>query len=102
MVIVNTCGFINSAKEESINTILTLHQERKEDSLLVVSGCLTERYKEELQRELPEVDIFTGVGDYESIDKLIEEQKAVFLQMSILAMKIPQGVIYGVQIFHAY
>lgn len=80
VIIVNTCGFIDSAKEESINTILTLHDERKEESVLVMAGCLSERYKEELQKELPEIDIFTGVGDYDKIDKLVEE-KEVFLPM---------------------
>ncbi len=64
---VNTCGFINSAKEESINTILTLAQEKKRDSILVVSGCLSERYKEELKELLPEVDIFTK--DLESMKR---------------------------------
>ncbi|NOZ91604.1 MAG: 30S ribosomal protein S12 methylthiotransferase RimO, partial [Epsilonproteobacteria bacterium] len=54
VIIVNTCGFIDAAKEESISTILNLHQERKEDSILVMSGCLSERYKEELQKSLPE------------------------------------------------
>ncbi|MBD3791298.1 MAG: 30S ribosomal protein S12 methylthiotransferase RimO, partial [Campylobacterales bacterium] len=65
VIIVNTCGFIDAAKEESINTVLSLHDARKKDSILVMSGCLSERYKEELQAEMPEVDIFTGVGDYE-------------------------------------
>ena len=45
VIIVNTCGFIDAAKEESINTILNLHRIRKEDSLLVMAGCLSERYK---------------------------------------------------------
>ena len=78
VIIVNTCGFIDAAKEESINTILNLNDVRKKGSLLVVSGCLTERYQEELQRDLPEVDIFTGVGDYEKIDKMILEKKGIF------------------------
>lgn len=50
VIIVNTCGFIDSAKEESINTILNLHDDRKEESVLVMAGCLSERYKEELQK----------------------------------------------------
>ena len=50
VIIVNTCGFIDSAKEESIQTILNLHEVRKEESLLVMAGCLSERYKEELQK----------------------------------------------------
>ncbi|MFV0481127.1 MAG: 30S ribosomal protein S12 methylthiotransferase RimO [Campylobacteraceae bacterium] len=78
VLIVNTCGFIGAAKEESLNTIFSLHSQRKKDSLLVVSGCLTQRYREELIKELPEVDIFTGVGDYDHIDMLIENRKSQF------------------------
>ncbi len=47
VIIVNSCGFIDVAKEESISTILELHQKRKKESLLVVSGCLTQRYRDE-------------------------------------------------------
>jgi ribosomal protein S12 methylthiotransferase RimO len=78
VIIVNTCGFIDAAKEESISTIMDLHSKRKDDSLLVMSGCLSERYKEELMSELKEVDIFTGVGDYDKIDELISERKSRF------------------------
>ena len=70
VIIVNTCGFIDPAKEESLNTVLSLHRGRKKDSLLVMAGCLSERYKDELQESLSEVDIFTGVGDYDKIDEL--------------------------------
>ena len=102
VIIVNTCGFIDAAKEESINTILNLHDERKEESILVVSGCLTERYKEELQRDLPEVDIFTGVGDYEQIDKLILEKRgATFSPEVYLANENSNRVITGSNT-HAY
>ncbi|MEJ2373783.1 MAG: radical SAM protein, partial [Sulfurimonas sp.] len=62
VIIVNTCGFIDAAKEESLNTVLSLHEARKEDSVLIRAGCLSERYKQELQEQIPEVDIFTGVG----------------------------------------
>ena len=95
VIIINTCGFIDAAKEESINTILNTHEERKENSLLVVSGCLTERYKEELQRDLPEVDIFTGVGDYEQIDKMIAEKRGVFSPQVYLANETAQRIITG-------
>ena len=78
VIIVNTCGFIDAAKEESIGTIMELHSKRKDDSLLVMSGCLSQRYKEELMSELKEVDIFTGVGDYDKIDELIREKKSRF------------------------
>jgi len=101
VIIINTCGFIDAAKEESINTILNTHEERKKDSLLVVSGCLTERYKQELQRDLPEVDIFTGVGDYEQIDKMIAEKRGVFSPQVYLANETAERVITGSNT-HAY
>jgi len=101
VIIINTCGFIDAAKEESINTILNTHEERKKDSLLVVSGCLTERYKAELQRDLPEVDIFTGVGDYEQIDKMIAEKRGVFSPEVYLANETAERVITGSNT-HAY
>ncbi len=102
IIIVNTCGFINSAKEESINTILTLAQEKKRDSILVVSGCLSERYQEELKELLPEVDIFTGVGEYEKIDKIIEKRRGAFFSNSIyLADDNSPRLITGSN-FHAY
>ncbi len=100
VIIVNTCGFINAAKEESLNTILTLHKERKKDSLLVMSGCLSERYKEELQKELKEVDIFTGVGDYDKIDEIIEKKKSAFSPETYL-LRDEERVITG-STFHAY
>ncbi len=95
VIIINTCGFIDAAKEESINTILNTHEERKKDSLLVVSGCLTERYKKELQKELPEVDIFTGVGDYEQIDKMIAQKRGIFSPSVYLANENAERVITG-------
>jgi ribosomal protein S12 methylthiotransferase len=78
VIIINTCGFIESAKEESINTILEANEERKKDSLLVVTGCLSARYKELLQKEIPEVDIWAGVGEYDKIDELIKQKKSLF------------------------
>ena len=101
VIIVNTCGFIDAAKEESINTILNLHDKRKEDSLLVMSGCLSERYQEELQAELPEIDIFTGVGDYEQIDKLIAQKKGAFSPEVYLINENSQRIITGSNT-HAY
>jgi len=58
VIIVNTCGFINDAKEESVDTILQVAQYKKDGKKVVVTGCLVERYKEELEREIPEVDLF--------------------------------------------
>ncbi len=101
LIIVNTCGFIDAAKEESINTILDLHEQRKEDSLLVMSGCLSERYKEELQADMPEIDIFTGVGDYEKIDELISSRTSSFTPEVYLASETSGRVITGSN-YHAY
>lgn len=69
VVIVNTCGFINDAKEESINTILYWVKARKEGRIekLFVMGCLSQRYREELSRDIPEVDGFFGVNDLNAI-----------------------------------
>ncbi|HWR18735.1 MAG TPA: 30S ribosomal protein S12 methylthiotransferase RimO [Clostridia bacterium] len=66
ILIVNTCGFITPAKQESIDTILEMAQYKTKGncSLLVVTGCLSQRYFDELKKELPEVDIFWGVKDY--------------------------------------
>ena len=78
LIIINTCGFIESAKEESITTILEVDEVRKKGSILVVAGCLSERYKNELQEQIPEVDIWTGVGDYDKIDSIIKNKKSQF------------------------
>ena len=100
VIIVNTCGFIGPAKEESLQTIFDLHSKRKKDSLLVMAGCLSERYKEELQSELPEVDIFTGVGDYAKIDELIANKKSSFSDQVYLISQ-EERVITGSS-YHAY
>jgi ribosomal protein S12 methylthiotransferase len=77
IIVVNTCSFIKEAKQESIDTILDL-ADRKHDArcrLLIVTGCLPQRYQEELAAELPEVDIFVGTGDYPRIAEIIAEQR---------------------------
>lgn len=76
IIIVNTCGFIESAKEESIDSILEMAQFKQEGacSTLVVTGCLSQRYREELQGELPEVDIILGVSEYEQLPVLLDER----------------------------
>ena len=68
-VIINTCGFIDAAKEESVNTILEASELRKDGRIqrLYVAGCLSERYRAELETELPEVDKFFGVTDFGAI-----------------------------------
>ena len=71
VIIINTCGFINPAKEESIGTILEMAQYKAAGSckLLVVTGCLSQRYPDELKEEMPEVDIFWGVQDQSGLVK---------------------------------
>jgi ribosomal protein S12 methylthiotransferase len=71
IVILNTCGFIMDAKEESINSILSHVEDRKKGKLdkLLVMGCLSARYKEDLQKEIPEVDKYYGKFDYKEIIK---------------------------------
>ena len=79
IVVVNTCGFIGDAKEESINTILQLAQMKTEESKLYVMGCLSERYLKELEAEIPEVDKYFGKFNYTEILKEIgQEYRADF------------------------
>jgi ribosomal protein S12 methylthiotransferase len=77
IIIVNTCGFIESAKQESIDAILEMAQYKKENCrLLVVTGCLAERYREQILQEIPEVDAVIGTGNYDEIGHVIEKAKA--------------------------
>lgn len=73
IILVNTCGFIESAKQESIDTILDLAQLKKTANLklLIVTGCLAQRYAKELQEEIPEIDAIVGTGSYQQIDEII-------------------------------
>lgn len=75
VIIVNTCGFIDAAKEESVNTILDLAEFKETGNLraLIVSGCLTQRYKEQLMNEMPEIDGIVGTGDFDKINAIIDE-----------------------------
>lgn len=75
VIIVNTCGFIDAAKEESVNTILNLAELKDSARLkaLIVSGCLTQRYKKELMDEMPEIDGIVGTGDFHRINDIIDE-----------------------------
>ncbi|EPY04017.1 ribosomal protein S12 methylthiotransferase [Paenibacillus sp. E194] len=75
VIIVNTCGFIDAAKEESVNTILRLADLKETADLkaLIVSGCLTQRYKEQLLDEMPEIDGIVGTGDFDKINDIVDE-----------------------------
>lgn len=75
IIVVNTCGFIESAKKEAIDTILEMAEYKKQKcKYLIVTGCLTERYKEELIKELPEVDLFIKFSEYNTIWNQIESK----------------------------
>ena len=71
ILVVNTCSFIDSAKQESVNTILEMVQHKKahggKAQRLIVAGCLVERYRDEIQKNIPEVDAVVGTGELESI-----------------------------------
>ncbi|XEC97177.1 30S ribosomal protein S12 methylthiotransferase RimO [Paenibacillus tarimensis] len=75
VIIVNTCGFIDAAKEESVNTILEMAELKETARLkaLIVSGCLTQRYKEQLMQEMPEIDGIVGTGDFHHINDIVDE-----------------------------
>ena len=75
VVVINTCCFINDAKEESINTILEMAELKKSGKMkaLLVAGCLAQRYKEEIQEEIPEVDAIIGTTAIDSIVEALEE-----------------------------
>ena len=73
-IVINTCGFIESAKQEAIDTILEMAEyKKKKCKYLIVMGCLVERYKEELEKALPEVDLFVKYSEYNSLWKQIEK-----------------------------
>jgi ribosomal protein S12 methylthiotransferase len=74
VLVVNTCAFIDSAKQESIDAILEMAQQKREGrcSRLVVTGCLAERYRDELKKEIPEIDALLGTGEVEGIVDAIE------------------------------
>src|SRR5512142_2501635 len=78
VIVVNTCGFIESAKEEAIAAIVELAEEKREGRCrkLVVAGCLTQRYHAELAAELPEVDHFVGTGAYAEIARIVSDAQA--------------------------
>ncbi|MEE9239265.1 MAG: 30S ribosomal protein S12 methylthiotransferase RimO [Thermodesulfobacteriota bacterium] len=77
VIIVNTCGFIGDAKKESLDAILDLSEHKKTGNCkkLIVTGCMVERYSQELSREIPEVDAFWGTGNLLNINEILEQEK---------------------------
>lgn len=73
IIMVNTCGFINDAKKESIEHIFEMSERRKDGGKLVVSGCLSQRYSEELSKEIPEADCIIGVNQYNNLPEILSD-----------------------------
>ena len=98
IIVINTCGFIGSAKEEAINTILEMAEYKKQGTckFLIVMGCLVQRYKKELEKALPEVDLFLSIDEYNDFWKKIEQlldkdKKITSEQMDYLNRVITTG-----------
>lgn len=73
ILVVNTCGFIESAKQEAIDTILELVEYKKQGKIIIAMGCLVERYLNDLKDEIPEVDYYVPIKDYPKLNKIFEE-----------------------------
>ncbi len=97
LILVNTCGFIEPAKEESIDEILNAIEEKKKDpnKKVVVAGCLYQRYKEELKRELPEVDAFIGVNELvEGVERILNRKVSVKKPYLLREILTPKHLAY--------
>lgn len=94
-VIVNTCAFINSAKEEAIQTILQASADKKKSAKLIVTGCFVRRYKAELQREIPEIDFLVDLKDFAEFAKILAtapvEQRALLTPKHYAYLRISDG-----------
>ena len=84
IIVVNTCGFIEPAKEEAINTILEMADYKIDGNCkaLIVTGCLAKRYKKEIYESLPEVDLVIGVDEYNNFSKILSD---FFSQSNLLS-----------------
>jgi ribosomal protein S12 methylthiotransferase len=96
VLVVNTCGFIDSARQESVNTILEMAQLKQTGNLkrLIVAGCLVERYREELQREIPEIDACIGVNQIEDILDVAEPNGRSRLPVYSEGASVPELYLY--------
>lgn len=83
-IIVNTCGFINDAKEESIDTILEMAEYREKGTVLIAAGCLTQRYAGDLYEEIPEIDILLGVNEYLRLPEILKEYQEQKKRVSVI------------------
>lgn len=101
VIVVNTCGFIGDAKKESIDEIFSMAEYKEQGKKLIATGCLVQRYSEELFQEMPEVDGFLGVNNYQDLPDLLESLKkqdrflksdpCMMAQMKDDARRIPEN-----------
>ena len=92
LLIVNTCGFIESAKQESIDTLLQLGSDKRADQKLIATGCLVERYPGELARELPVIDAFVGARNWSALPRVVsqlEEARAPGSSLELVELAAP-------------
>ncbi|MFQ6082380.1 MAG: 30S ribosomal protein S12 methylthiotransferase RimO [Candidatus Aminicenantia bacterium] len=86
VIIINTCGFIKQAKEESVDAILGAVNYKKSGSVkkIIVTGCLSQRYRRELEKEFPEIDAFLGVNEYPQINRVVEGNSVLWSEKYFL------------------
>src|ERR1041385_5729860 len=96
VLVVNTCGFIDSARQESVETILEMAQLKQTGKLqrLIVSGCLVERYRGELQKEIPEIDACIGVNQLKEIQSVVEPNRGRVLPVYSDGASAPELFLY--------
>jgi ribosomal protein S12 methylthiotransferase len=95
LLIVNTCGFIESAKQESIDTLLELGADKRPDQKLIATGCLVERYPRDLAQELPQIDAFVGARNWSALPRVVsqlEEARAPGSSLQLVELA-PDGVL---------
>ncbi|MBQ8884022.1 MAG: 30S ribosomal protein S12 methylthiotransferase RimO [Oscillospiraceae bacterium] len=108
VVVVNTCGFIESAKQEAIDTIFEFVLLKNEGRIkaIVITGCLSERYKDEILKEIPEVDAVVGLGSNKSLGEIIREVLADKKQVTSYGEKVDLDIdgkrIISTEPFYAY
>ena len=91
-IIINTCGFIQSAKEEAINTIIEMAEYKKKNcKKLIVCGCLAQRYKEDLEKEMPEVDRFIAIREYPQLHEILKEELQIPLHVYGKSERLSSG-----------
>jgi ribosomal protein S12 methylthiotransferase len=96
VIVVNTCGFIDAAKEESIDTILEMAQYKSDGACkkLVVTGCLTQRYPDQVAREIPEIDHILGSADYADIARIVGEVGGRRKKLPVLEVSETPAYLY--------